>query len=125
MLSIGRLTLSLLLTSLYQEKKFGGEKSRRKTALSFFDGPEEIEFREQGPSLHHFCSSNIRMEKMFLQHCREECIVSGIKIPATKIHDYTGKRISSNFCLSSHKEIDEECHNGEEYMEQNLPVQDK
>lgn len=53
--------------------------------IEFFDGPEEIEFREQGPSLHHFRSSNIRMEKIFLQHCWEECIQSGIKIPATRI----------------------------------------
>ena len=33
--------------------------------IEFFDGPEEIEFREQGPSLHHFHFSNIRMEKNF------------------------------------------------------------
>ena len=74
--------------------------------IEFFDGPEEIEFREQGPSLHHFRSSNIRMEKIFLQHCWEECIQSGIKIPATRIPN-------------------EENHNGEECMQQNLPVQDQ
>ena len=74
--------------------------------IEFFDGPEEIEFREQGPSLHHFRSSNIRMEKIFLQHCWEECIQSGIKIPATRIPH-------------------EENYDGEECMQQNLPVQDQ
>ena len=33
--------------------------------IEFFDGPEEIEFWEQGPSLHHFHFSNIRREKNF------------------------------------------------------------
>ena len=44
--------------------------------IKFFDVPDEIQFREQGPSLHHFCSSNIRIEKMFLQHCWKECILT-------------------------------------------------
>ena len=74
--------------------------------IEFFDGPEEIEFREQGPSLHHFHFSNIRMEKNFFQHCLEECIQSGIKIPATKIPH-------------------EENYDGKECMQQNLPVQDQ
>ena len=67
----------------------------------------------------------IKIQKLFLQHCWEECIESGIKIPATRFHDNTCKWISSNFCLSSNREIDKESQDGEEYMEQNLPVQEQ
>lgn len=91
--------------------------------IEFFDGPEEVEFREQGPSLHHFRSSNIRAEQQYIQRCWEECIETSIKIPATKLRDSTGKWKTSDVCLSSQTEK-EEVHDEEDHMEQDMQLED-
>lgn len=68
--------------------------------VEFFDGPDELDFREQGPTLHHFRSSNIRKEEEYLKICWEECIDRGTQIPATKLRDSNGKWRICDKCLA-------------------------
>ena len=59
--------------------------------VEFFDGPEEANFRQEGPNLHHFRSSSIAMEHELLKICWEKCLQDKVKIPATKMRGDTGK----------------------------------
>ena len=68
--------------------------------IEFFDGPDEPDFREQGPPLHHFRSSNIKKEHSYLKSCWDQCLADEIQIPATKLKDNYGKWTTSGKLLS-------------------------
>ena len=89
-------------------------KETEEECIEFFDGPEEADFREQGPSLHHFRSSNVTKEQNYIQKCWEECREKGVKMPATKLRDSTGKWHYPETCLSS------QIHAEEQHVEENL-----
>ena len=59
--------------------------------IEFFDGPDQISFKEEGPQLHHFRSTTIRKEQQHLDTCWANCTESKVKIPATKLRDTDGK----------------------------------
>ena len=59
--------------------------------VEFFDEPEEANFRQEGPDLHHFCSSHINTEQEPLKICWEKCLQDKVKIPATKMRGVSGK----------------------------------
>lgn len=49
--------------------------------LSFFDAYSEPEFREEGPKLHHFRSTNFKNEE-YWRKCWHECVETEVIIPA-------------------------------------------
>ena len=67
--------------------------------VEFFDGPEEPNFREQGPPLHHFRSSSIKSEHQYLMTCWGQCNEKEVPIPATMERDTNGRWIASERCL--------------------------
>ena len=59
------------------------------SGVEFLDGPEEPNFRPQGPSLHHFRSSNLKLEEQHLKQCWEMCLADEvITIPHRVIRLY-------------------------------------
>ena len=57
--------------------------------VEFFDGPEEANTRPQGPKLHHFRSSNLKLEEQHLSDCWERCLNDDtITIPHRVIRTY-------------------------------------
>ena len=42
--------------------------------VEFFDANGEASFHEQGPTLHHFRSSNLKNEDEYLMECWQECL---------------------------------------------------
>ena len=52
--------------------------------IDFFDGPDELDFRDQGPQLHHFRSTTIKVEQQYLDGCWNECLEKDVKLPAKK-----------------------------------------
>ena len=68
--------------------------------IEFLDGPDEPDFREQGPPLHHFHSSNIKKEHGYLKSCWDQRLANEIQIPATKLKDNYGKWMTSGKLLS-------------------------
>ena len=67
--------------------------------VEFFDGPDEPDFRKQGPPLHHFRSFNIKNEQKYLMTCWGQCIEKGVALPATKARDSNGRWNVSERCL--------------------------
>ena len=55
--------------------------------VEFFDANGEASFHEQGPTLHHFRSSNLKNEDEYLIECWQECLRREIIIPAHLIRD--------------------------------------
>ena len=50
--------------------------------VEFLDGMDHLSFRPQGPSLHHFRSSNLKLEEQHLKQCWDVCLADdAIKIP--------------------------------------------
>ena len=56
-------------------------------SIEFFDGPDELSFREKGPKLHHFRSTSIPKEQDLLHVCWNKCLEEKVKIPVTKLRD--------------------------------------
>ena len=57
--------------------------------VEFFDGPEEANTRPPGPKLHHFRSSNLKLEEEHLYDCWERCLSDDtITIPHRVIRTY-------------------------------------
>ena len=57
--------------------------------MEFLDCPDEPNFRPQGPSLHHFRSSNLKLEEEHLKQCWEMCLADDeITIPHRVIRLY-------------------------------------
>lgn len=50
--------------------------------VEFFDACSEPEFREEGPKLHHFRSTNFKNEEEYLMKCWQECVETEVIIPA-------------------------------------------
>lgn len=42
--------------------------------VEFFDDCSEPEFREEGPKLHHFRSTNFKNEEEYLMKCWHQCV---------------------------------------------------
>ena len=59
--------------------------------IEFFDGPDEADFREQGPRLHHFRSTSIKEEQHYLDECWVNTINKEVKLPATRIRNPDGQ----------------------------------
>ena len=59
------------------------------SGVEFLDGPQEPNFRPEGPSLHHFRSSNLKLEEQHLKQCWDMCLADEtIKIPHRVIRRY-------------------------------------
>ena len=59
--------------------------------IEFYDGPDEVEFREQGPRLHHFRSTSIKGEQQYLANCWNNCITEEVQLPAVRMRDPDGR----------------------------------
>ena len=60
-------------------------------SIEFFDGPNEPEFRDEGPRLHHFRSTSIKEEQHYLDDCWNNCLTEEVKLPATRIRNLSGQ----------------------------------
>ena len=49
--------------------------------VEFFDACGEAEYRDEGPTLHHFRSSSLKSEEQYLLECWQECLQREIIIP--------------------------------------------
>ena len=57
--------------------------------VEFLDGMDQLSFRPQGPSLHHFRSSTLKLEEQHLKQCWDACLADdAIKIPHRVIRLY-------------------------------------
>lgn len=79
--------------------------------IEFFDGPNQVCFREEGPRLHHFRSSNIKKEQEYLDASWTNCLESKVKIPATKLRDSEGRWHVPGICCSFKDVADDEDDN--------------
>lgn len=86
--------------------------------VEFLDGPDEPNVRPEGPVLHHFRSSNLKLEDKHLQQCWKKCLdEEEIKIPHTVIRVFGNdgqctKVIHNNF-LDDNNDIGEETSEGD------------
>lgn len=55
--------------------------------VEFFDACGEAKFREEGPALYHFRSSNLKNEGHYLIECWQQCLQREIVIPTHLIRD--------------------------------------
>ena len=55
--------------------------------VEFLDACGEAEFRGEGPTLHHFRSSNLKNEEQHLMGCWQQCLQREVIIPTYLIHD--------------------------------------
>jgi len=85
--------------------------------IEFLDGPDEDNFHQEGPALHHFRSSSITKEQEELDTAWNRCLEENIKIPITKVRDSSGKWQRPTNCLSVNQmedqeinEVESECH---------------
>lgn len=80
------------------------------SGVEFFDGPDEPSTRPQGPTLHHFRSSDLKKEEEYLQESWETCLSDeAVVIPhrIIRLYDQKGdctRTIHTNFL---HREDDE------------------
>ena len=59
------------------------------SGVEFRDGPDELNFRPEGPSLHHFRSSSLALEEEHLNQCWKICLADeAIRIPHRVIRLY-------------------------------------
>ena len=59
-------------------------------SIEFFDGPVEVDFKEQGPSLQHFRSSNMK-----------KCIDSKVSMPITTLRIYNNSGDQASYLISN------------------------
>lgn len=60
--------------------------------IKFFHGSREVSFRQEGPPLHHFCSTSITKEQVLLEVSWNKCLQKKSKIPAMKLRsDLSGR----------------------------------
>ena len=84
------------------------------------DGPEEDDFKAQGPSLQHFRSSNMKMIETSLADCWKRCIQSKVSMPITtlRIYDSSGDLA---LCLTSNEASKTQCQQAaSEKMDQDV-----
>lgn len=80
------------------------------SGVEFFGGPDEPYTRPEGPTLHHFRSSDLKTEEQHLHHCWERCLNNdAVVIPhrIIRLYDQMGdctRIIHTNFL---HRESDE------------------
>jgi len=71
--------------------------------IEFLDGPSEAEYRDEGPTLHHFRSTTLKEERMLLDTIWRECIALSkskkisIPLPKIKIFASNGKLVTQLF----------------------------
>ena len=54
--------------------------------IEFQDGEQCPDFHPEGPSLHHYRSSNLKDEEKYLQECWKKCLHLQVSIPARVLH---------------------------------------
>ncbi len=97
------------------------------SGVEFFDGPDEPTTRPQGPSLHHFRSSDLKREEQHLQHCWERCLTDdAVVIPHRIIRLYDQKGdctsiIHTNFLHREDDESDEDCTPTDQECQEEYP----
>ena len=74
------------------------------SGVEILDGPREPNFRPEGPPLHHFRSSNLKLEEQQLKQCWLKCLANETKIPhrVIRLYDDNGdciQMIYTNFCM--------------------------
>ena len=98
--------------------------------VEFLDGPDEQNTRPCGPVLHHFRSSNMKLEDNHLQNCWKKCLDEGeIKIPHRLIRVFgndgqCSKVIHTNF-LDEDNDTGEESGEGDKNQEQNSAAENQ
>ena len=83
------------------------------SGVEFLDGPQEPNFRPQGPPLHHFRSSDLKLEEQQLKQCWLKCLADETKIPhrVIRLYDDSGDcihMIYTNFLHEDGGESDDE-----------------
>ena len=105
------------------------------SGVEFLDGPGELSFRPQGPSLHHFRSSNLSLEEQHLKQCWDMCLAQeDIKIPHRVIRLYGDNGdciqvIHTNFLDDGDDEDDDDqdhdVDDNEEYVEADDTIEEQ
>ena len=77
------------------------------SGVEFLDGPQEPNFRPQGPPLHHFRSSNLKLEEQQLKQCWLKCLADETKIPhrVIRLYDDSGDCIHMIYCIHMMKRV--------------------
>lgn len=83
------------------------------SGVEFLDGPQEPNFKPQGPPLHHFRSSNLKLEEQQLKQCWQKCLADETKIPhrVIRLYDDSGnciQMIYTNFLHEDGGQSDDE-----------------
>ena len=70
--------------------------------VEFHDGEQSPDVHPQGPSLHHFRSSNFNDEEKYLQECWKKCLCLGVVLPAKvlRIENDQGNLNVIHSCIS-------------------------
>ena len=64
----------------------------------FHDSETESDFNPNGPPLHHFRSSSLKQEELYLKQKWEECLQTNIKLPIQKVKCYDCRGYLKNIC---------------------------
>ena len=88
-------------------KKIGNE------SIEFFDGESHPNFKSEGPSLHHFHSTNFEKEVNYLKECWEKCMENIHQIPVTqlRIPDCNGNMVLTRNIINK-EEADDGMNSG-------------
>ena len=49
--------------------------------IEFYDGEQPPDNHAEGPSLHHFRSSNFKSKEKYLEECWKKCLRLGVTLP--------------------------------------------
>ena len=80
------------------------------SGVEFFDGPDEPNTRPEGPTLHHFRSSDLKTEEQHLHRCWERCLNGdAVVIPhrIIRLYDQMGNCTRIKHTNFLHRENDE------------------
>ena len=88
-------------------KKIGNE------SIEFFDAESHPNFKSEGPSLHHFCSTNFEKEVNYLKECWEKCMENKqqIPLPQLRIPDCDGNMVLTRNIINE-EEADDGMNSG-------------
>lgn len=62
--------------------------SKTDNGVEFKDSNSEEDYHAEGPSLHHFRSSNLQLEKKMLKESWQACLKNGVALPHPKVCIY-------------------------------------
>lgn len=97
--------------------------------IEFHDGEHSPDFHPEGPSIHHFRSSNFNNEEKYLHECWKECLCMGVPLPVKvlRVEDEQGNMNGIHSCVgrvSIPVHNTDTANNVNEPDKQNLEVED-